>query len=138
MVFQNPFTFFNPCLRIRRQFGEILQPLPPQRLSEIFKNVFLRDESRILSSYPHELSGGQLQRAMLALALVHRPEILICDEPTTALDPSLKWGILALLKRLKEEHGLALFIISHDIASVSKICDDTAVMTHGSLRNGAS
>lgn len=131
IILQNPFTFFNPSLRIRRQFKEVLDSLSPSRVSEILKEVQLHDEERILESYAHELSGGQLQRLMIAIALLHHPKFLIADEPTTALDPTLKWEILNLLQKLKEQHGLTLLIISHDVASVGQICDSLMVMVGG-------
>src|SRR5574341_706688 len=76
MVFQNPFTFFNPSFQIRKQFYEILKPLQPIRISEVLSAVQLQDQDRILSSFPHQLSGGQLQRLMIALSILHHPEVL--------------------------------------------------------------
>lgn len=133
MIFQNPFTFFNPSFQIQKQFDEISNALSSSRIQEVLKAVQLHDEHRILSSYPHQLSGGQLQRLMIAISILHHPEVLIADEPTTALDPTIKASILNLLKKLKENYGLTLFIISHDIPYVSKICDQMAVIYRGYL-----
>lgn len=133
IIFQNPYSYFNPAIKIRNQFDEILAPLHPSKVIEILKSVQLRDENRILSSYPHQLSGGQLQRLMIAISLLHQPEVLIADEPTTALDPSLRMGVINLLKGLKEKNNLTLFIISHDISAISHICDHIAVMYRGEI-----
>ncbi|MBI1883366.1 MAG: ABC transporter ATP-binding protein [Chlamydiae bacterium] len=132
MIFQNPFTFFNPSIKIGHQFKEISRG-PSSPISEILKKVELYDPNRILKSYPYELSGGQLQRLAIAQAILHDPEIIIADEPTTALDASLKWGILTLLKKIKEEQGLTLVLISHDLASLPGICDEIALFDRGHL-----
>lgn len=137
MVFQNPFTYFDPSYKINHPFHEILDRVHNDRIRSVLKSVHIRDEKRILSSYPHQLSGGQLQRLMIALALLNQPEFLIADEPTTALDPTLKWGILALLKKLKDQENLTLMIISHDIVSVSKICDWIFILYRGLLVESA-
>ncbi|MBI1871746.1 MAG: ABC transporter ATP-binding protein [Chlamydiae bacterium] len=133
MIFQNPFTFFNPTLRLEKQFREILREESRPRISELLKAVSLQDETRILKSYPHELSGGQLQRLMIALALLQHPQLMIADEPTTALDANLKYSILELLKKIKEMEGLTLFIISHDLEAVSTICDSLGIIFRGFL-----
>lgn len=133
MIFQNPFSYFDPSYRIRRQFDEMNEAGCEERIMEILDQVQLQDSKRILRSYPHELSGGQLQRLMIGLAILNHPEFLIADEPTTALDPSIKWDILFLLQKIKREKGLTLLLISHDLPAVSEMADFIAVLYRGTL-----
>ncbi len=133
IIFQNPFTFFNPSIRIQKQFEEVLSSLPFSRISEVLDQVQLYEKKRILASFSHQLSGGQLQRLMIALSLLHYPQLLIADEPTTALDPTLKWGILDIFKKLNAEKHLTLLLISHDIKSIGSISHRILVMYKGCL-----
>lgn len=134
VIFQNPFTYFNPSMTLESQFQEVLSPLPYSRIHEVLETVHLKDAGRMLKSYPHELSGGQLQRLMIALAILHSPEFLIADEPTTALDPHLRQEILNLMKELQTHHRLTLLIISHDVTSILPMCDRMAILEAGRLR----
>jgi peptide/nickel transport system ATP-binding protein len=95
--------------------------------------VALPDPERRLNDYPHQFSGGQRQRLMIAMALINRPRLLIADEPTTALDVTVQAQIIALLKRLRREHGLSMLFISHDLAVVGQIADRILVMRHGRI-----
>jgi len=133
MIFQNPFTYFDPSYRIRRQFEEMKSGQNSENIFSILEHVQIQDAERILNSYPHELSGGQLQRLMIGLAILNHPEFLIADEPTTALDPSIKWDILSLLEKIKKERGLTLLLISHDLPSVTEFSDFIAVLYRGIL-----
>ncbi|MCP4694894.1 MAG: ABC transporter ATP-binding protein, partial [Desulfobacterales bacterium] len=100
---------------------------------EMFSNVRLPDPDKLLSKYPHELSGGQIQRVMIAMALSCRPELLIADEPTTALDVTIQAQILTLMLRLKTETRTSILFISHDLGVVAEICDRVAIMYAGSI-----
>ncbi|MCF3640491.1 ABC transporter ATP-binding protein [Rhizobium sp. TRM95111] len=140
MIFQEPMTSLNPLHAIEKQIGEILQlhqgikgPAARARTLELLHQVGIRDPERRLSAYPHELSGGQRQRVMIAMALANRPELLIADEPTTALDVTVQAQILELLKTLKEEHGMSMLFITHDLGIVRKFADRVCVMTQGRI-----
>ena len=140
MVFQEPMTSLNPLHTIERQVGEILirhRGLPPQaakaRVLELLEKVGIRDAESRLGAYPHQLSGGQRQRVMIAMALANEPDLLIADEPTTALDVTVQAQILALLKNLQKEFGMALLLITHDLGIVRKMADRTYVMTGGQV-----
>lgn len=135
---QQPMSAFNPTMLIGRQVAEPLylheglsyrESLP--RVLSALREVGLNDPERVVRSYPHELSGGMLQRAMLAMAVICEPKLLIADEPTSALDVSVQRQILDLLRRLQRHHNLAVFIISHDLGIVSRIADDVLVMYGG-------
>ncbi len=138
MIFQTPSTYLDPLMTVGEQIGESLRfhfNLPPgQRLTqsiELLDSVQIVDPARRVHSYPHELSGGMKQRVMIAAALACHPEILIADEPTTALDVTVQAGILKLLKQLRDEHGLSIILVSHDLGVVSEICDRVVVMKDG-------
>jgi microcin C transport system ATP-binding protein len=140
MIFQEPMTSLNPLHSIERQIGEILELHQPirgaatrARVIELLTQVGIRDPEKRLTAYPHELSGGQRQRVMIAMALANRPELLIADEPTTALDVTVQAQILELLGTLKSEHGMSILFITHDLGIVRKIADRVCVMTHGKI-----
>ncbi|SOC41068.1 microcin C transport system ATP-binding protein [Rhizobium subbaraonis] len=140
MIFQEPMTSLNPLHTIERQIGEILElhqglkGAPARvRTLELLNQVGIREPEKRLSAYPHELSGGQRQRVMIAMALANRPELLIADEPTTALDVTVQAQILELLKKLKEEHGMSMLFITHDLGIVRKFADRVCVMTKGKI-----
>ena len=140
MIFQEPMTSLNPLHPIERQIGEILRlhqdiegPAARARTLELLNQVGIREPEKRLSAYPHELSGGQRQRVMIAMALANRPELLIADEPTTALDVTVQAQILALLKGLRDEHGMSMLFITHDLGIVRKFADRVCVMTKGRI-----
>lgn len=140
MVFQEPMTSLNPLHTIERQVGEILishrglsQQEAKVRVLELLEKVGIRDAESRLGAYPHQLSGGQRQRVMIAMALANEPDLLIADEPTTALDVTVQAQILALLKKLQREMGMALLLITHDLGIVRKMADRTYVMTGGEI-----
>ncbi len=140
MIFQDPASSLNPVLTIGKQIGEALalhrgldgraRMAEAKRLLDL---VGMPDSARRLSAYPHELSGGQNQRAMIAMALAGRPDLLIADEPTTALDVTIQAQILELLASLRKETGMALVLISHDLGVVAETCDRVAVMYAGRI-----
>ncbi|GMB80796.1 ABC transporter ATP-binding protein [Shinella zoogloeoides] len=140
MIFQEPMTSLNPLHSIERQIGEILKlhqgiegAAARTRILELLNQVGIREPEKRLAAYPHELSGGQRQRVMIAMALANRPELLIADEPTTALDVTVQAQILELLKTLKEEHGMSMLFITHDLGIVRKFADRVCVMTKGRI-----
>jgi peptide/nickel transport system ATP-binding protein len=141
MVFQEPMTCLNPVHTALSQVQEVLRlhrpdVRPRERRAEalrLLEEVELPDLERRAASYPFQLSGGMRQRVMLAMALAGRPRLLIADEPTTALDVTVQAQILALLKRLRLEHGMGLLYITHDTAVVAEIADQVAVMYAGQV-----
>ncbi|MGO7019938.1 ABC transporter ATP-binding protein [Rhizobium leguminosarum] len=140
MIFQEPMTSLNPLHAIEKQIAEILalhQGLTGQpareRVLELLNQVGIREPERRLKAYPHELSGGQRQRVMIAMALANRPELLIADEPTTALDVTVQAQILELLRQLKAVHGMSMLFITHDLGIVRKFADRVCVMTKGRI-----
>jgi microcin C transport system ATP-binding protein len=140
MVFQEPMTSLNPLHPIERQIGEILglhkglsgEPAR-RRTLELLDQVGIRNPEERLGAYPHELSGGQRQRVMIAMALANEPDLLIADEPTTALDVTVQAQILKLLAELKAARGMAMLFITHDLGIVRKIADRVCVMTGGRI-----
>jgi peptide/nickel transport system ATP-binding protein len=140
MIFQEPMTSLNPVFTCGSQVMEALQlhqkidrHLAKERTLNLFQEVQLPRPEQIFESYPHQLSGGQKQRVMIAMALSCNPELLIADEPTTALDVTVQKTILQLLLKLKEERQMAMIFISHDLAVISEIADDIAVMYRGQI-----
>jgi microcin C transport system ATP-binding protein len=140
MIFQEPMTSLNPLHTVERQVGEILDvhrgmsgAAARTRVLELLNQVGIRDPEKRLGSYPHQLSGGQRQRVMIAMALANEPDLLIADEPTTALDVTVQAQILELLARLKAEHRMAMLFITHDLGIVRKIADRVCVMTNGEI-----
>ena len=140
MVFQEPMTSLNPLHTIERQIGESLQQhqsmLPAkvrERTIQLLDRVGIPDPKSRLTAYPHELSGGQRQRVMIAMALANGPDLLVADEPTTALDVTIEAQILDLLTDLKQESGLSMLFITHDLGVVRRIADRVLVMRNGDL-----
>lgn len=138
MVFQEPMTALNPVMTCGAQVDEVLlqhtnlgSAARLQRVMDIFDRVKLPDAERIYSAYPHELSGGQRQRIVIAIALILRPALLICDEPTTALDVTTQAEILKLIRALQQENGTGVLFITHDFGVVADIADQVVVMQLG-------
>ncbi|KQU16085.1 microcin ABC transporter ATP-binding protein [Methylobacterium sp. Leaf94] len=138
MVFQEPMTSLNPLHTIQRQIGEVLEVhrglsgrKARARILELLELVGLRDAERRLNAYPHELSGGQRQRVMIAMALACEPDLLVADEPTTALDVTVQAQILTLLADLQKRLGMAMLFITHDLGIVQRIADNVCVMLAG-------
>jgi len=139
-IFQEPMTSLNPLHTIDKQLAESLtlhQGLTGaalhQRILELLEKVGIHDAENRLGSYPHQLSGGQRQRVMIAMALANKPDVLIADEPTTALDVTIQAQILDLLKDLKDSEGMGLLFITHDLGVVRRIADRVCVMQHGEI-----
>jgi peptide/nickel transport system ATP-binding protein/oligopeptide transport system ATP-binding protein len=141
MVFQDPMTSFNPVYRIGAQIGEAIRAhrgdvskaAARRRAVELLGAVGIPDSEQRVDSYPHEFSGGMRQRAMIAMALALDPEVLIADEPTTALDVTVQAQILRLLERLNRERGLATILITHDLGVVAETADRVLVMYAGRI-----
>ncbi len=141
MVFQDPMTSFNPVYRVGWQIAESIRSHRPAvskegahgQAVELLDSVGIPDAGRRVDDYPHEFSGGMRQRAMIAMALALEPEILIADEPTTALDVTVQAQILALLERLNRERGLATILITHDLGVVAEVADRVLVMHEGRI-----
>lgn len=140
MIFQEPGTSLNPVFRVGKQVMEAImlhqqvsKTEAKQRTIELFHEVGILDPERRFSSYPHEMSGGQKQRVMIAMALSCNPELLIADEPTTALDVTIQAQILNLLRKLRDERGMSILFITHDLGVIAEIADDVAVMFRGKL-----
>jgi peptide/nickel transport system ATP-binding protein len=138
MVFQEPMSALNPLMTIGAQIEEVLDvhgALKPRarrsRVLALLQDVHLPDPERIALAYPHQISGGQRQRAMIAMALIMEPKLLIADEPTTALDVTTQAQILKLFRELQEKRGTAVMFITHDFGVVADIADRVAVMRHG-------
>ncbi|HEX7729227.1 MAG TPA: ABC transporter ATP-binding protein, partial [Terracidiphilus sp.] len=141
IIFQEPMTALNPVMSIGHQVAEAYSahaPTATRRESRAkaiaaLEAVSIPDAARRYSDYPHQFSGGQRQRILIAMALIHRPRLLIADEPTTALDVTVQAQILALLAQLQREHQLAMLFISHDLAVVGEVASRIAVMRHGQV-----
>jgi len=140
IIFQEPMTSLNPLHTIEKQVGEIIklhQSLSDEntraRVIELLTKVGIRDPEKRLGAYPHELSGGQRQRVMIAIALANKPDLLIADEPTTALDVTIQAQILELLKSLQKEMGMAMLLITHDLGIVRRMAERVYVMRNGDI-----
>jgi microcin C transport system ATP-binding protein len=140
IIFQEPMTSLNPLHTIEKQVGEVLKlhrgmgdKAARARVLELLDQVGIRNAEERLGAYPHQLSGGQRQRVMIAMALANEPDLLIADEPTTALDVTVQAQILQLLKGLQQRLGMALLLITHDLGIVRKVANRVCVMTQGEI-----
>jgi oligopeptide/dipeptide ABC transporter ATP-binding protein len=140
MIFQNPRAALNPLLSVGAQLTQVLRlraglskPAARAQAERLLTLVHIADPVRRLESYPHELSGGMAQRVMIALALACGPKLLIADEPTTSLDVTTQLQIVRLLAELRAEHGMAVLLITHDLALASELCDRIAILYAGRL-----
>ena len=140
MIFQEPMSSLNPSMTCGKQVQEILlqhtklsKPKSKTEVISLFENVKLPDPERVYDAYPHEISGGQKQRVMIAIAIACKPEILIADEPTTALDVTVQKDIILLLKELQESNNMSVIFITHDLALISEIADRVLVMYKGEV-----
>jgi oligopeptide/dipeptide ABC transporter ATP-binding protein len=141
MIFQEPMTALNPVHKIGKQIGEVFKLHYPgidvnkirEESIEMLERVGIPDPAKRMGEYPHQLSGGMRQRVMIAIALACKPDILIADEPTTALDMTIQAQILELMKDLQRETGMAIIFITHDLGVIAEICDDVVVMYAGKV-----
>lgn len=140
MIFQEPMTSLNPVFTIGEQLSEPLKQHKKmsrkqrrQAIIEVLKQVGIPRAEQIIDEYPHQLSGGMRQRVMISLALLCEPKLLICDEPTTALDVTIQAQILELMKQIKEEKEMSLLFITHDLGVVAEMCDRVVVMYAGQI-----
>lgn len=146
MIFQEPMTALNPVHKIGRQLGEIFHlHFPKMNKEEVYnesiellKKVGIPAPEQRIKEFPHQLSGGMRQRVMIAMALACKPDILIADEPTTALDVTVQAQILNLMKELQEEMGMAIIFITHDLGVIAELCDEVVVMYAGKVAEQAS
>jgi len=140
MIFQEPMSSLNPTLTCGSQVAEVLKQhtgLNKKEMYEevisLFQKVKLPLPDRIFNSYPHQISGGQKQRVMIAIAIACKPDLLIADEPTTALDVTVQKEIILLLKELQKENKMSILLISHDLSLVSEIADDVIILFKGQI-----
>jgi len=145
MIFQEPMTSLNPLHTVEKQINETLilhkgmtREAARERALELLRLVGIKEPDKRLASYPHQLSGGQRQRVMIAMALANEPDMLIADEPTTALDVTVQAQILKLLKDLQRQFGMAMLLITHDLGIVRKMADRICVMTQGEIVEAAA
>ena len=135
IIYQEPMSSLNPLLKIGRQVGEPLRLHTKKsdeeiraRVLQLLADVDLKNPEKVYDSYPHELSGGMRQRVMLAMAGICEPKILVCDEPTTALDVTTQAEVLSLIRRWNRQFGTSVIFISHDLAVINKLCDRVIVI----------
>lgn len=141
MIFQEPMTSLNPVMTVGKQVRESLlihekgisKEQAKERVLELFRQVGIPDPARRYASYPHQLSGGLRQRVMIAMARACNPDLLIADEPTTALDVTIEAQILHLMRKLQQEHGTSILMITHNLGVVAEICDYVYVMYAGKV-----
>jgi oligopeptide/dipeptide ABC transporter ATP-binding protein len=140
MIFQNPMTALNPFISIGDQFVDAIQSAAPvsrtiasETSMEVLKSVYISNPAETLKKYPHQLSGGQLQRIMIAMVIACNPRLLIADEPTTALDVTIQAQVLLLIREITTRKGFAVLFITHDLSVVATICDRVAVMYAGEI-----
>jgi len=140
MIFQEPLTSLNPIYKIGQQVGEIIRvhrdigkKALRAEVIRLLSEVQLPEPEQRYDQYPHEMSGGQRQRVMIAMALANSPDLLIADEPTTALDVTVQSEILSLLKSLQKKHEMAVILITHDLTVVSRVSDNVVVMRYGEV-----
>jgi len=140
MIFQNPMTALNPFISIGDQFNDAIQSSSSdspkaarQKALDVLESVYIPNPEQTLNKYPHQLSGGQLQRIMIAMVIACKPQLLIADEPTTALDVTIQAQVLLLIRELALENQLAILFITHDLSVVATLCDRVAVMYAGTI-----
>lgn len=146
MIFQDPMSSLNPLIPVGKQVAEMMAEHHPQmrpeqlkeEVLELFRKVRIPEPEKRYKCYPHEFSGGMRQRVMIAMALANKPELLIADEPTTALDVTIQDQILRQLRELKQEYGTSIIFITHDLGVVAELCDRVVVMYGGLIMEEAS
>ena len=146
MIFQDPMSSLNPLIPVGKQVAEMIREHHPeksraqikQEVLSLFEQVRIPEPEKRIKSFPHEFSGGMRQRVMIAMALANRPELLIADEPTTALDVTIQDQILKQLRELKKEYGTSIIFITHDLGVVAELCDRVVVLYGGLVMEEAS
>ena len=146
MIFQDPMSSLNPLIPVGKQVAEMIREHHPeksraqikQEVLSLFEQVRIPEPEKRFKSFPHEFSGGMRQRVMIAMALANRPELLIADEPTTALDVTIQDQILKQLRELKKEYGTSIIFITHDLGVVAELCDRVVVLYGGLVMEEAS